>query len=117
MACLGQCVFHEGAMRFFGFGNAQLRLRHHLNAERREHSLEFAQLAGIVGSDDQLVHCASALRCNSTSWPMPCLASSSSVSISSREKGWPSAVPCTSTKWPLPSITTFMSVSQSESSG
>ena len=59
VARLGQRVLDEGAVRLFGLGDAELRLRQHLDAERREHALELAQLAGIVGCDDQFFHCLS----------------------------------------------------------
>ena len=56
VARLGQRVLDEGAVRLFRFGNAELRLREHLDAKRCEHLLELAQFAGIVGGDDQFLH-------------------------------------------------------------
>jgi hypothetical protein len=67
MARLGEGVFDEGGVRFFGFRNAELRLRQHLDTERLQQELEFAQLAGVVGGNDQLLH--------GITPPVPCAAS------------------------------------------
>ena len=120
MACLGQGVFNEGAVRLLGFRNTQRTLRDHFNRQRREDRRDLAQLARIVGSDDEFVHRGpfqpSAARCAAISCVMPLCARSSMACISARLNGAPSAVPCTSMMPPASVITTFMSVSQSESS-
>ena len=52
MPRFGERILDEGHVRFLGFGYAELRLGKHLDTERLQQELEFAQLAGIVGSDD-----------------------------------------------------------------
>src|SRR5947208_11781318 len=137
VARLGERVLDESAVRLFGIGYSEARLRNDLHAERREQRLELAELPGIGGGEHEFFH-ASILTCEASHSPprmrrgnhespsaafclamssaIPCIASASSASICAAEKGSPSAVPWTSTKPPEPVITTFMSVSQSESS-
>src|SRR5690348_13246366 len=104
-------------MRLFGIGDGQRRLRDHADADRREHLLEFAELAGVAAREDELLHRApSTARCFAMSSPMPLYARSIIASISRRLNGSPSAVPWISTRPPEPVITTFMSVPHSESS-
>jgi len=43
-------------VRFFRFLYAELRLGQHLDTERLQQELEFAQFAWIVGSDDEFLH-------------------------------------------------------------
>src|SRR3990167_5691646 len=130
IACLGQRVFHKGAVGLGRLGHAQVALAHQGAAQRAKHGLQFDQLALVVGCENDLheyassayEYCASSYYfdsescCKAISSPMPCSASPSSWSISARVNATPSAVPCTSTKCPAPVITTFMSVSQAESS-
>jgi hypothetical protein len=53
MAGLGQGILDEGAMRFFGFGNAKLALRNEFPAQRRENRVEFLEFLGVVRSEDE----------------------------------------------------------------
>ena len=46
---LGERVFHKGAKRLIRLGDVQVSLAHQLHAERREHGLQFGELAGVVG--------------------------------------------------------------------
>ena len=117
VAGLGQGVLDEGAVRLFGFGNAEIALRDDFEAERGKERIQLLHLLGVVGGENEFFHAASALSWAATSWRMPSVARSSSTFICSRVNGSPSAVPCTSTMPPAPVITTFMSVSQPESSG
>jgi hypothetical protein len=55
MARLGQGVLEEGAVRLLGLGDGEGRLRQHLDVEGREQRGELAQLAGVVGGEDELV--------------------------------------------------------------
>src|SRR2546421_8128000 len=112
---LGKGVFEKGRVRLVGFRDAESRLRHELDRERRQQSADFPPLAGIARRKDQL-HSASAFFCKPMSCVMPRWASARSESSSWRENGSPSAVPFTSTKPPWPVITTFMSQPQAESS-
>ena len=56
MARLGERVLDEGRVRLVGFGDAQLGLGHHLEAERREHLAELAELAGVAAGEDEFLH-------------------------------------------------------------
>ncbi|MNT62936.1 hypothetical protein D3C72_2007020 [compost metagenome] len=49
MARLGQGIFNKGHMRLFGFGHAELALRHEFYAQGREQGGKLTQLAGVVG--------------------------------------------------------------------
>jgi hypothetical protein len=53
---LGERILDEGLMRLLGFRYAELGLRHDLDAERREHVSELAQLARIVARENQSSH-------------------------------------------------------------
>jgi hypothetical protein len=56
VARLGEGVLQERVVGFLGFTHAQLALRHCLDAQRRQQRLQLAQLAGVIGRDDELVH-------------------------------------------------------------
>ncbi len=56
MARFGEGVLDESDVRFFRFLYAELRLGQHLDTERLQQELEFAQFAWIVGSDDEFLH-------------------------------------------------------------
>ena len=56
VARLGQRVLNERGMRLFGFRHIEIRLRHGFQPERGEQRSEFAQLAGVVGGDDDFLH-------------------------------------------------------------
>src|SRR5687768_13877275 len=84
---LGERVFDEGRVRLFGLGDAELRLRNDLEAERLEHLPELAELARIAGGDDQAFQDRSAAFCAATSSRMPLSASAIMASSSRRLKG------------------------------
>ena len=50
---LGERVLDERDVRLVRFGNAERRLRDHLDPERGEQPVELAQLAGIAGREDE----------------------------------------------------------------
>ncbi|MNT15699.1 hypothetical protein D3C72_1507680 [compost metagenome] len=52
MARLGQRVLDEGDVRLFGLGHAQFALGHQFDAQGREQGGKLAQLAGVVGRQD-----------------------------------------------------------------
>ena len=56
MPRLGQRILDKRAMRFIGFAHAKRTLRHHLDRQRREDGADLAQLARIIGSDDEFFH-------------------------------------------------------------
>src|ERR1700682_2793070 len=64
MTCFGERVFDERSVRLVGVCKTELRLRHDLESERREHLLEFANLAGVAACDDQLFHAPSNIKNN-----------------------------------------------------
>jgi hypothetical protein len=124
-----QRILDERAMRLVRFGNAEGRLRDDLDPEWGKETMEFAQLAGVVGREDEARNQEHRLvpavaRVTHRARPsgavmsrrIPSSARLTRTSISSRVNGAPSAVPCTSTKLPPAVITTFMSVSHAESS-
>ncbi|MNL26753.1 hypothetical protein D3C87_1483020 [compost metagenome] len=49
MARLSQRIFNKGYMGLFGFGHAELALRHEFYAQGREQGGKLTQLAGVVG--------------------------------------------------------------------
>ena len=116
-------VVAEARAGFLGLGQAELAGRDGIDAVGREQLAHLAQLAGIVGRDDEPARELAMRRahitasfCRSTSLPTPFLASASSASNCSSVNGIFSAVPCTSTMRPAPVITKLASVSASESS-
>ena len=96
MACLGQGVLNESAVRLRCFRDAQIGLTHQFHTQRCKQRLQLRQLAPVVRREDQL-HAPSAAFCATISSLMPFSASASRTSISLRVKATPSAVPCTST--------------------
>ena len=131
-------VLGEHVAGLGGHGQAELAGRHRLDAERRQQLPHLAQLAGIVGGDDDLAgqltmhgcilgeECSGVLDggsaqatvffCRSTSCATPALARRRRLRNSSSENGLPSAVPWTSTMPPEPVMTKLASVSAAESS-
>ena len=53
MAGLGEGVLDEAGVRFLGLGNAQLALRDELQTQGLKQRLQFLQLLGVVGGQDQ----------------------------------------------------------------
>ena len=56
MARLGERVLDEGGMGLLGFPDAERRLRQQLDAQRRQQRAELAQLAGVVGGENEFFH-------------------------------------------------------------
>src|SRR5262249_43295076 len=122
---LDACVLAEARAGFLGLGEAKLARRDSVDAIGREQVAHLAQLARIMGRDDQPALKASmrrlavhitAIFCRSISFATPFLASASRPRNCSSVNGVFSAVPCTSTMRPDPVITKLASVSASESS-
>ncbi len=53
MPRLRQRILDESVMRLLRFGNAEGRLRDDFDPEWSKETMEFAQLAGIVGCEDE----------------------------------------------------------------
>jgi hypothetical protein len=56
MARFGKGILDESDVRFFRFTYAELRLGQHLDTERLQQELEFAQFARVAGGDDEFLH-------------------------------------------------------------
>ena len=94
---LDEGIGDEGVAGFLRLGQAKLARRHAFHAMRRHQFAHLAQLAGVVGGDDQLAlelarHWAIAAFCRATSSPTPLRASASSALNWSSLKMAPSAV-------------------------